>query len=352
MVDAHTQSLTASTWRNGRTALLLTASLFLSAVVAFALPTLSGVSLVSLMAVVPLGVLARASRQSAEPQLLWILVWMIVGATVAFVVAAVSHVVVQWVVLDAAPSLEASRWGSRSTSSSSLLPMGLAVGAVTGLRWPDRLLIPRYGLETSSRTLRILANIAAIVLTVYLVSYVIGVGFTWSAVKWLSWRWFSLIVWGVLPFWVVNLAMATIILTVTANLPMTVPSARRVITWGTAGMIVWFVAAVLLQLGLFQLALSSIEDGSEFAGLGLIPYIDIFGQSLVVFLCMGLTIGAWTGLTWPERLCLPRWLSGDPHAYRVAKNLAGLALYSVCAFIVFWPASFATMILVDVVLYS
>ena len=119
-------------------------------------------------------------------------------------------------------------------------------------------------------------------------------------------------------------------------------------------MVIWFVAAVILQAVLSWAAMSLTRDISEYYAFGLIPVTQgLVGgrpQSVVVLSWMGLTIGVWAGLGWPGGLMVPRWLSGDARTSGDAKNLAALAIYSVCAMVVFWVVSSVVMVLAAVVL--
>ena len=94
MATAHMPEQTAPAPSTSRMVVLLTASLLLSAFVAFALPRVSGVSLVSLAAVVPLATLVLAGRHSMRQQTLTVLSWAMGGAAVTFVPTVVYSVVV------------------------------------------------------------------------------------------------------------------------------------------------------------------------------------------------------------------------------------------------------------------
>ena len=102
----------------------------------------SGVSLISLAAVVPLAILALVGRQSMGQQVLSVPAWAIGGAAVTLVATVVYSVVVMTLILDMIPIAEAPLWGSTSLSIRTDPPILLAIGAVAGLRWRDRLLIP------------------------------------------------------------------------------------------------------------------------------------------------------------------------------------------------------------------
>ena len=83
---------------------------------ASALPRVSGVSLISLAAVVPLAILALVGRQSMGQQVLSVLAWAIGGTAVTLVATVVYSVVVMTLLLDMIPIAEAPLWGSTSWS--------------------------------------------------------------------------------------------------------------------------------------------------------------------------------------------------------------------------------------------
>ena len=336
---------------------LLTSSLLLAAFVAFALPRVSGVSLVSLAAVVPLATLVLAGRHSMRQQTLTVLSWAMGGAAVTFVPTVVYSVVVLTLIQGMTPIVEAPLWGSTSWSISPDLPIALAIGAVAGLRWPDRLLMPRYRFETSSWPLRVLINVVAIVLVEFLVGLVVVFPIVWSINYWSYWDQppFSTLTAAEIPVLdILKLAVVAIVLVIAAKSRGIAVETQRVLLWGVIGMVIWFVAAVILQAVLSWAAMSLTRDISEYYAFGLIPVtqglVEGRPQSVVVLSWMGLTIGVWVGLGWPGGLMVPRWLSGDARTSGDAKNLAALAIYSVCAMVVFWVVSSVVMVLVAVVL--
>ena len=73
----------------------------------------------------------------------------------------------------------------------------------------------------------------------------------------------------------------------------------------------------------------------------IIPLSNGISMSGALLGWLGLTLGLWAALRWPNRLLLPASMSGGTQRIRLTKNLLAIATYLSLALAVFWSISLA-----------
>ena len=134
-----------------------------------------------------------------------------------------------------------------------------------------------------------------------------------------------------------DILVLSVLMAFLANWPGFAPQLRRVILGGLAGTI----AAIALQAVLF----GAVEFGFNQLQFS-IDILDTSPQEFSTFMSfsisaailgwLGLTLGVWAGIRWPERLLLPSLLSVGTQRIRLAKNLITIAVYLVLAIVLYW----------------
>ena len=81
-----------------------------------------------------------------------------------------------------------------------------------------------------------------------------------------------------------------------------------------------------------------LQDEFEGSFIDWLPII--FETAIPFFLWLGLAIGIWAGLRWPNRLWLPGDLPEGPATLGLGKSLSAMVVYAVSAFIFYSIVSF------------
>ncbi len=307
-----------------KTVLLLTVWLLLSAFV----PPFGAV-----LAVLPLAGLLLIHRHFLELDTLRVLTWLIVAAISVLVFLIVMSLIQRYVIIgiyDSAP------WLASALSSPSTFWPELFLGAAAGLRWPDRLLVPMLAPQ-AHRKLGIASNIMAIALMAYLCGVLIELGESWT--YWMPWPDDSGVGSLVSGLLVVSLLMASL-----AEWPGFTPQLRRVVIGGLSGVIAMIVLRQPLD-GSPEVVLHWLYRNGHISAtiIGLLSLV--FFSSTMVVSWLGITLGVWAGLRWPERLLLPASISGGTQRVRLAKNMLAIAVCSVLALLIHLTISFGMLFL-------
>ena len=310
-----------------KTVLLLTVCLLLSA---FVSPFGAG------LAVLPLAGLLIIHGHFLDLETLRVLTWVIIA-----VVSVSVFLITIWTFISAP-------WLTSALSSPNTFWPELLLGAAAGLRWPDRLLVPVLAPRVH-RKLRIASNIVAIVLMACLFGFLIGLGGTW--IYWLPWLddWYLprsvfRVIWGFGSF-VSHLLIVSLLMASLAEWPGFTPQLRRVVIGGLSGVIVMIVLWQVLD-GSLEAALHWLvrNDRTSYGAIGVLSLV--FFSSTMVVSWLGITLGVWAGLRWPERLLLPANISGGTQRVRLAKNVTAVAVYVVLALLVHLTISLGMVFLV------
>ena len=119
---------------------------------------------------------------------------------------------------------------------------------------------------------------------------------------------------------------------------------RRVILGGLSGIIVMVVLGALLA-GWMQVEFAIIGEGAT-TELGFIDWMPrLVDSSTQVFLWLGLTMGVWAGLRWPERLWLPVNFRANAQSIGFERSLTALVPYCVLGLIIYFIVSLAIVTL-------
>ena len=333
-----------------RTVPLLAVWLLLSACIGFILPlgqfVLFVYSFIILVVfLVPVAGLVIIHRQVLELQTLRTLSWVSIALVCVALLAHVMLIVQIFVVPEIASN---APWLFRAISLSNAFWLALFLGVVAGFRWPDRLLVPVLTPE-SSRKLRIAVNVAAITLTAGLGGFLLGLGDSWP--YWLPWpdNWQSPVLafrrlWGFGAL-VSNILVVSLLMASLAEWHGFTPQLRRVVIGGLSGVIVMIVLRQVLD-GSLEVALDWLvrNDHTSYRPIGVLSLV-LFSSTMVVS-WLGITLGVWAGLRWPERLLLPANISGGTQRVRLAKNLMAITVYVVLALLVHLTISLGMVFLV------
>ncbi len=333
----------------GKPVALFAVCLVLAALVVFRVPEVARVSFVSLAAALPLVGLLFVQRHALELQTRRVLLWAVLAAICFFftvqairiIQSALSDFPLAYLLIEE-PELTGiapkalSLLGQISVFNA--LSLAFFLGAIAGFRWPDGLIVP-LGASRTRLELRVAANIVAIVLMAILFAYTIIPGYSYPiGILWFhfpdlyrEWQLGA----NLAELLAVSLAMIAL-----AEWPMTTPQLRRVILGGLAGMVVMVVLGGLLVTWM-EVEFAIVGEGNP-ERLGLISWMpEVFGLSTQVFIWVGLAIGAWAGLRWPERLWLPTNFRAEARSIGLERCATALVLYSVLAVLIYILASLA-----------
>ena len=311
-----------------KTVLLFAVCVLLAPLLTFGFPLMP-----SIVFIFPLAGLVFFHRGFWEPQTLRMLSWAIC-AVVCFSVLSQVVFVLQ---ISAAPMIfTIAPWLLTALWSTSGDWLALFLGAVAGLRWPDKLLVPVLGTQAHWK-LRVTANIVAVSLLAYFGGFLIGLGENWF--YWLPWSpWdFSALLFLLmrrLGSLVSDLFVVSLLVVFFTEWPIVkpnfTPQLRRVILGGLAG-----VVAMMALHALF----GGLADGAAL----LVTRSDRFDYGVIGLLSsnlmvgwLGITLGVWAGLRWPDRLLLPARVSGGTQRTRFTKNIIAIAVYLVLALLAYW----------------
>ena len=311
-----------------KTVLLFAVCVLLAPLLTFGFPLMP-----SIVFILPLAVLVFFHRGFWEPQTLRMLSWAICAVACFSVVSQVVFALQISAVpriFTSAPWLLTALW---STSGDWL---ALFLGAVAGLRWPDKLLVPVLGTQ-AHRNLRVAANILAVSLLAYFGGFLIGLGENWF--YWLPWSpWdFSALLFLLmrrLGSLVSDLFVVSLLVVFFTEWPIVkpnfTPQLHRVILGGLAGVVAMMALHALFG-GLADVAalLVTRSDRLDYGVIGLLSSNLMVGW-------LGITLGVWAGLRWPDRLLLPTRLSGGTQRTRFTKNIIAIAVYLVLALLAYW----------------
>ena len=319
-------------------ALLFIAALLVSAIILFALPVQFSGSLASLVPVTLFGTLVAIQRHSVEPKTLRALLWGIGGHAVALAVSAISTIVDRYRDYGLDAFTDTSLYGLSWLPNFSFLSVGFLIGVLAGLRWPNKSLLPGLHFETSDN-LRVLTNVLVIALIAFLWDYLFGLAVSYSSPTSRFWIFVSFSIFG--------LVFYPALLTLVARLPAAMSQARRVLLWGTAGIFIWQLTAVVLFYGPLWATGAVISEDSEFWETDTALVWTRLGHSISMLQFMGFTLGVWIGLRWPDRLALPRGLSRMSPRSGAMRNLTALIFYPICASLVFWVAALLAILITE-----
>ena len=185
--------------------------------------------------------------------------------------------------------------------------------------------------------LRVTANIVAISLLAYFGGFLIGLGESWF--YWLPWSpsYFSALLFLLmrrLGSLVSDLFVVSLLVVFLTEWPIVKPSftpqLRRVILGGLAGVVAMMALHALFG-GLADVAalLVARSDRLDYGVIGLLSSNFAIGW-------LGITLGVWAGLRWPDSLLLPTRLSGGTQRTRFTKNIIAIAVYLVLALLAYW----------------
>ena len=294
-----------------KTVLLFAVCVLLAPLLTFGFPLMP-----SIVFILPLAVLVFIHRGFWEPQTLRMLSWAIYAVVCFSVLSQVVFALTLW-----------------STSGEWL---ALFLGAVAGLRWPDKLLVPVLGTQAHWK-LRVTANIVAISLLAYFGGFLIGLGENWFyRLPWSPWDFSALLflLMRRLGSLVSDLFVVSLLVVFFTEWPIVkpnfTPQLRRVILGGLAGVVAMMALHALFG-GLADGAalLVTRSDRFDYGVIGLLSSNLIVGW-------LGITLGVWAGLRWPDRLLLPARVSGGTQRTRFTKNIIAIAVYLVLALLAYW----------------
>lgn len=338
--DSSTPDPTALSSRAPRIALLFAAALLVSAIILFALPVRFSGSLASLVPVALFGTLlaVQVQRRSVKPQTLRTLLWGICGHAVALAVLAISTIVDLYRDDGLDAITDTSLYGLSWLPNFSFLSMGFLIGVLAGMRWPDKSLLPGLHFKTSDK-LRVLTNVLVIALIAFLWDYLFGLAVSYSSPTSRFWIFVSFSIFG--------LVFYPALLTLVARLPAATSQARRVLLWGTAGIFIWQLTAVVLFYGPLWATGAVISEDSEFWETDTALVWTRLGYSISMLQFMGFTLGVCAGLLWPDRLALPRGLSWMSPRSGSMRNFTALIFYSICTSLLFWVAALLAILITE-----
>ena len=337
--DTSTPDPTDLSPRPPRIALLFTAALLLSAVIVYGLPIQFSGSLASLVPVALFGTLLAVQRRSVEPQTLRVLLWGIGGHAVALAVSAISTIVDRYRDYGLDAITDTSLYGLTWLPNFSFLSMGFLIGVLAGLRWPDKSLLSGLHFRTFDK-LRILTNVLVIALIAVLWDYLFGLAASYSYATSRFWIFFTI-------YNIFVLVCYPGLLILVAMSPAATSQARQVLLWGTAGIFIWQLTAVVpLYVALWATGAFIPEDSEFWNTDGELVWIRL-NHSISMLQFMGFTLGVWAGLRWPDRLALPQGLSWIPPRFGAIRNFTALTLYSICAGLVFWVAALLAILITE-----
>ena len=236
--------------------------------------------------------------------------------------------------------LHPSRPGALSLLSA-LSPLGtplitFCVGAVAGLRWPDGLLVP-FRTSRIPRNLRITANFVLIFLVAFPIEFLLTFHPFWIPLLYdgaLFWTW-------QIGRVVVDLLVISLAMLLAQRSLRSTPQLRNVILGGGFGVILMVILGVLV-VGLMQEADNVLlQDELEDGFIYWLPII--FKRGIPFFLWLGLALGIWAGLRWPNRLWLPGDSPEGPPALGLGKSLIAMGFYAVSALTFYLVVSFAVV---------
>ena len=315
-----------------KTVLLLTTWVLLSALLAGIFPIpLFHLSILTLIFV---------HRHFLEPQTVRVLAWVVTTMVcVWFLVACIG-----WLttidIFESAPRLT---WVLRSPNT---YWVELFLGTLAGLMWPN-LFLSSSSVPQTPRKLNIIKNIVPIVLFAYLGGLLITLSLIWpfwlGVLEWSPafdiMRDFGSVASGLLAL---SLIAATIV-----EWPGFAEQTRRVVLGGLSGIVV----TTILQLPfdeLREVAIRSVERSaySPNDAVTVGTMLSIWIASARVVGGLGLTLGVWAGLRWPERLLLPSRISKGTQRVRIAKHAAAMTVYLMMAFLVHATIALAMAFLV------
>ena len=334
--DSSTPDPTALSSRPPRIALLFAAALLVSAIILFALPVQFSGSLASLVPVALFGTLLAVQRRSVEPQTLRVLLWGIGGHAVALAVSAISTIVDRYRDYGLDAFTDTSLYGLSWLPNFSFLSVGFLIGVLAGMRWPDKSLLPGLHFKTLDK-LRMLTNVLVIALITFLWDYLFGLAASHSSSTSRFWIFISFSIFGLVfyPGLLILVAMS----------PAATSQARQVLLWGTAGIFIWQLTAVVpLYVALWATGAFIPEDSEFWNTDGELVWIRL-NHSISMLQFMGFTLGVWAGLRWPDRLALPQGLSWIPPRFAAIRNFTALTFYSICAGLVFWVAALLAIVI-------
>ena len=298
---------------------------------------------VAIFWLLPLAGLVLIHRNSWEPQTLRMLssaITAFVCYTLFAVVLSIAYWEVGQDIIDLPPWLTRAVWSSGGSW------IALFLGLAAGLRWPNRLLVPVLPWQSRPK-FRIHANIPVIMLLALVGGFLVGLWDAWLyLLRWFGWGFdggLSLVMGhlGLLGADLVVVGSSVVILVEWSVIrPTVTPQVRRTILIGLAGLLVMILTRQLLSgLATAVLTWGIAPDPLSFASIARLLTATSMSGALLGWL--GLTLGLWAALRWPNRLLLPASMSGGTQRIRLTKNLLAIATYLLLALAVFWSISFA-----------
>ena len=337
--DSSTPDPTALSSRPPRIALLFAAVLLVSAIILFALPVQFSGSLASLVPVALFGTLVAIQRHSVEPKTLRALLWGIGGHAVALAVSAISTIVDRYRDEGLDAFTDTSLYGLTWLPNFSFLSMGFLIGVLAGMRWPDKSLLPGLRFKTLGK-LRVFINVLVVALIAFLWDYLFGLAVSYSSPTSRFWIFFTI-------YYIFVLVCYPGLLVLVAMSPAATSQARRVLLWGTSGIFIWQLTAVVpFYVALWATGAFIPEDSEFWETDAELVWIKL-NHSISMLQFMGFWLGVWAGLRWPDRLAFPRGLSWIPPGSGAMRNLTALTFYSICAGLVFWVAALLTILITE-----
>ena len=324
-----------------RTVLLLAVWLLLWACIVFIYPLGQFLLfvlpfIVFVVFLVPVAGLVIIHRRFLELPTLRMLSWVATALVCVAFLGQVMLIVQIFVVPEIASS---APWLFRAISQSSAFWLALLLGVVAGLRWPERSPVPVLAPE-ANRKLIIAVNVAAITLTAGLGGFLIDLGDSWP--YWLPWsdNWQSAVLvfrnlWGFGAL-VSNILVVSLLMVFFTQRPGFTPQLLRVIIGGLSGTIALMVLRTVV--GEVEIVFQFLVLSDRLSITTMVQLINIFPIGGAVVGWLGVTLGVWAGLRWPERLLLTAPTSGGTQRVRVAKNVVAIAVCSLLALILYWAS--------------